>query len=511
MSCFSRRWQLVLLSLFGFLFAVPASAATTVYYYTYGSKISEASASLACAKYVSTLVSSGTGSVTSSGVSRIDASHFNCNALVPVVGGTSNMSVLINQLGNGCDVGYTYNSAQGSCDYPSVSVGSLCDDQTGGTKLNPMIHAISGLCVNYLSADPTASCSYLLATHPSGVLTVHGTVDASGVGVAPGKVSAVGGMCEGVVGTSNCVVPPAKCTKGLCSESRSSSCLVSFTLNGRPATPAPPDNGLAAKNDICLDASNCNLPDPQTENDDQPCTKVTDAEGRQSCSVFQYTGMDGTGNCGSFNGVFGCTGKSPTSTGTETVSTTTTKSNADGTTTDTTNNTATQTNCNGFGTGSCSSSVTNSQTTTVKNSSGATTSTGTTCSGKACSSTSNPDTNGDGIGDCVKDCTPNSGNSATKLTAPAPGNFDGEDDKWDKKINDAKVDFKDRLDKLSGLFKPISNINLGGGGHLYCPPAVSVLGHDISFCLDQYAGSLSWISQVILLVCTVSALFIIFL
>jgi hypothetical protein len=413
----------------------------------------------------------------------------------------------VSRTGTSCPAGTTNNPDKGTCDLPSAPVGSLCDG--GGTGVNVLIHSISGLCVTLLEADPTATCSYLASKYPSGTLRVHGSVDASGAGVAPGKVS-VQGMCEGVVGDAACVVPPSKCTKGLCTEARSSSCNVSYTLNGRPVTPAPDDNGLAAKNDLCLDVTNCNLPDPQTEKQDDPCTKVTDAEGRQGCSIFEYVAKDGTGNCGSVNGVFGCSGVNPTSTGTETQVTTTTKANADGSTTDTTQNSATQTSCNGFGTGSCTSTVTNSQTTTVKNSTGTTTSTGTTCTGKLCSTSTNPDANGDGIGDCIKDCD-GSGASASKLTAPTQGNFDGEDDKWDKKINDAKTDFKDRLDKLSALFKPISNINLGGGGHLYCPPAISVLGHDISFCLDQYAGSLSWISQVILLVCTVSALFIIFL
>jgi hypothetical protein len=253
------------------------------------------------------------------------------------------------------------------------------------------------------------------------------------------------------------------------------------------------------------------LPDPETKNDDQPCQHVYDAEGRQHCSSFDYTGTDGTGNCGSVNGKFGCTGKVPTSNGIEIVSDTTTKTNTDGTSTDTTNNTATQTICNGFGTGSCTSTVTHSSSTTVKNADGTKGGTTTTCTGKLCGSTTNPDANGDGLGDCVKDCGDSSGTSASKLTKPVDGTFDGEDDKWDKKINDAKVDLKDRVDKLTSLFKPISNINLGGGGHLYCPPAVSVMGHSIDFCMDKYAGSLSWLSQAILLLCTATALFIIFL
>ena len=118
-----------------------------------------------------------------------------------------------------------------------------------------------------------------------------------------------------------------------------------------------------------------------------------------------------------------------------------------------------------------------------------------------------------GVGDCVKDCGTPAGSSpkASSLSAPTQGNFDGEADKWQKKIDDSKTEVIAALDKMKALFKPISNISLGGGGQLYCPPPVQVLDHTISFCLDDYASSLSWISQVVLLVCTVSAMFIIFL
>ncbi|MEE3509647.1 hypothetical protein QN399_25980, partial [Pseudomonas sp. 10C3] len=165
----------------------------------------------------------------------------------------------------------------------------------------------------------------------------------------------------------------------------------------------------------------------------------------------------------------------------------------------------------GMGPGVCVISSSTS-TTTVSHSS--------TCSGSLCGNASTTTGSGSGtgaasggVGDCVKDCGTPAGSSpkASSLSAPTQGNFDGEADKWQKKIDDSKTEVIAALDKMKALFKPISNISLGGGGQLYCPPPVQVLDHTISFCLDDYASSLSWISQVVLLVCTVSAMFIIFL
>ncbi|WP_104685608.1 hypothetical protein [Pseudomonas cerasi] len=85
-----------------------------------------------------------------------------------------------------------------------------------------------------------------------------------------------------------------------------------------------------------------------------------------------------------------------------------------------------------------------------------------------------------------------------------------EDEKWQKKIDDSKDEIKDGLDKLKSVFSPIGDLSLGGGGSLYCPPAVTVLGKSISFCLDKYSGSLDWIAQAVLFMCAVIALFIVF-
>ena len=377
------------------------------------------------------------------------------------------------------------------------------------------------LCQSFRSADDTATCMYLASTHPTGSLRVSGTVDSSGAGVAPKMASVFGGMCEGAVTSGDCVVGPTKCTKGLCTSPSSSSCTVQFSFTGRPAANVPPDLGLAGKDSLCDMGADCNLPPPETTDENKPCTKVTDAEGRQSCTTSNFTGTDGAVNCGSVNGEFGCRGSYPSSKGIEIASTTAVQALIDGSTKEVTTNNATQSVCTGgMGPGVCVISSSTSTTTVSHSSTGVVSGTATTCSGSLCGNASTTTGTGSGtgtasggVGDCVKDCGTPAGSSpkASSLSAPTQGNFDGEADKWQKKIDDSKTEVIAALDKMKALFKPISNISLGGGGQLYCPPPVQVLDHTISFCLDDYASSLSWISQVVLLVCTVSAMFIIFL
>ena len=427
--------------------------------------------------------------------------------------------------GNACQVDAVYDATTGICSgalAPFV-VGALCDSQEGATPGNPIIHSISGLCQSFRVADDTASCMYLAATHPTGSMKVPGTLDSSGAGVPPKMASVFGGMCEGSVTSGDCVVGPTKCTKGLCTSPSTSSCVIQFSFTGRPAANVPPDLGLAGKDSICDMGADCNLPPPETTDENKPCSKVTDAEGRQSCTTSNFTGTDGAVNCGSVNGEFGCRGSYPASKGIEIASTTAVQALIDGSTKEVTTNKATQSVCSGgMGPGVCVISTSTSISTTSHSSTGVVSGTATTCSGSLCGNASTTTGTGSGtgtgtasggVGDCVKDCGTPAGSSpkASSLSAPTQGNFDGEADKWQKKIDDSKTEVIAALDKMKALFKPISNISLGGGGQLYCPPPVQVLGHTISFCLDDYASSLGWISQVVLLVCTVSAMFIIFL
>lgn len=489
-----------------FLFSFSAQAADYIWYSEISSSI-RGSDPLALCMSMSTKVVGGY---------MASASRFVCT------GSDGYDAYYLSRTGDSCADGGTYDPLTGVCDsLPTFTVGSLCADQTGASPGKPMIYSIGGLCVNFMQADPTSTCMYLSSIGSGGHQRVAGTIDASGSGVAPKLAAVFGGECEGSVTSGDCVVGPTKCTKGLCTSPSTSSCVVEYSFTGRPAASVPPDNGLAAKDSICDLGADCNLPPPATTDENKPCSKVTDAEGRQSCTTSNFTGTDGAVNCGSVNGVFGCRGSYPSSKGIEIASTTAVQALIDGSTKEVTTNNATQSICNGgMGPGVCVISTSTSTVTTSHSSSGSVSGTATVCTGTLCGNAAVNTGTGSGtgtasgsVGDCVKDCgtPPGSSPKASSLAAPTQGNFDGEEDKWQKKIDDSKTEVVAALDKMKALFKPISNISLGGGGQLYCPPPVQILDHSISFCLDDYAGSLSWISEVVLLVCTVSAMFIIFL
>ncbi|RMT02620.1 hypothetical protein ALP53_200039 [Pseudomonas savastanoi pv. phaseolicola] len=130
--------------------------------------------------------------------------------------------------------------------------------------------------------------------------------------------------------------------------------------------------------------------------------------------------------------------------------------------------------------------------------------------GTGSGSGSSPGTGTGDSGTCEKDCDEN-GPSTTSLKPPQQGSLDGEGDKWDEKIDQSKSEIKKGLDDLKSIFSPIGDISLGSsGGSLYCPPSVTVLGRSISFCLTQYADSLSWISSAVMALSSVVALLIVF-
>jgi hypothetical protein len=121
-----------------------------------------------------------------------------------------------------------------------------------------------------------------------------------------------------------------------------------------------------------------------------------------------------------------------------------------------------------------------------------------------------PGTGTGGDGTCDTDCGEGDGPSTTSLSAPEQGSFDGQGEEWDQKISDSKDQIKQGIEDLKGVFSPIGDLSLGGGGSLYCPPPVPVLGHSISFCMDKYSNYLSWIGSAVYAACAVVALFIVF-
>lgn len=138
--------------------------------------------------------------------------------------------------------------------------------------------------------------------------------------------------------------------------------------------------------------------DPQTITEDKPCVYSSSGD-KQVCESSKSEEKEGR-SCGTFNGVETCVSTQPTKNGIDIRTEVTTETNVDGSKTITKKDTAVSTNCKGVN--NCTTKTATTTTTTKKDSSGNTTSTGSACVGNACpSKTTDPDGDGDGMGDCA--------------------------------------------------------------------------------------------------------------
>jgi len=144
--------------------------------------------------------------------------------------------------------------------------------------------------------------------------------------------------------------------------------------------------------------------DPETVKEDKPCV-YSSSGGAQVCESKTSEETEGQ-SCGTVNGVQTCLSKPPSKNGIDIRTEVTTETNADGSTTTTKKDTATATTCKGVN--NCTTKTATTTTTTKKDATGNTTSVGSTCTGDACPDrNTDPDGNGDGLGDCAagsKDC-----------------------------------------------------------------------------------------------------------
>ncbi|WP_282367856.1 hypothetical protein [Pseudomonas sp. PS02290] len=404
--------------------------------------------------------------------------------------------------GDSCSEGSLYDSTTGACK-SSKKDGELCEDQTGGSSADPMIWSSkSGSCVNFTDSDDNATCGYLgNQSGPGSSYKVSGTWD-GGLPSAPPTFASGATSCEvGTISTTDCVTD----VKGAVT------CNVIGKFTGKVNNKS---NVVDAKDAACPGGS-CDpiLPTSTTKSD--PCVYSGSGDS-VSCTSHTESAKEGTQKCGTVNGSMSCFTVPPSSNGIKIDSTVKTTPDPDGGKTAVKTDTATKTTCTGIN--KCSTTVSTTTTTTKTNGAGQTTGTKTDCKGTCGSSgtgitpgkTSGNGTGDEASGDCTsEDC---GSGGAGGLTDPENGNFDGQSSDWDKKIEDGKKDLKDRIDKMKTAFDPLSQANLGGGGgQLFCPPAVEFYGHSITFCLDQFASSLSWIAAAVYASCALTALFIIFL
>ncbi|WP_346830891.1 hypothetical protein ABDX87_28535 [Pseudomonas abietaniphila] len=352
--------------------------------------------------------------------------------------------------GDSCPVNTTYNSVTGACDAPSNPCASKKDVAIPSFKWD------------------------------------------SNSDLPPSTISS--GGCEATISKGKCYY--ASIGKAVCNGT------ATFTGNQLASNP----NG-AQVSDCSGDA--CASGAPQPEKKSQDCVYSSNGSGSSSCTATTSDSTPGTAQCGSVNGAYTCIESPKASLTSNTISSTKTPtSNSNGTLTVVQNDTITTVKCSGK---SCTTTTSNSSGTTVTNSSGQVISHDSTCTGKSCGSSGQVSTggSGNGTGDQEEGDDGDSPSAGT-LTDPTNGSFAGQGDDWDSKIEKAKKEYKDGIDKIKDSFKPMGDVSIGGGSKLYCPPAVTVLGKNIDFCLDKYASSLSWISDAILALCAMIALIIVF-
>lgn len=479
------------------------TASATAYTWNFGGQ-SFPTAAAACSTVAAQNIYFPDVSLTSATLGSMSETSGYCNVDMMTNTGASHLwGFGISRRGDECPAG-VYDIPTGSCIVPQKD-GDKCLDQTGGSSADPMIWSAKNTkCVNFSESDDSATCAYLGSQPgPGSSYTVSGTWD-GGVPTAPPVFAQNGLSCEvSTISTTDCV---AKGTTGAVE------CNVIGKYSGKVSNKT---NVVDAKDASCPGGV-CDpiLPSSNTKND--PCVYSGSGDS-VSCTSNIDSSKDGTQKCGTVNGVMTCVTVPPSSNGIKIDSTVKTTSDSEGGKTAVKTDNATKTTCTGIN--KCTTSTSTTTTTTKTTSSGQTTSTKTDCKGTCSSSgtgitSGTPSGNGngegeEGSGDCkTEDCGSGGGGS---LKDPDNGNFDGQGSDWDKKIEESKGKFKDGLAKMKQAFSPIGDVQLGSGaGQLYCPPAVSVFGHSIDFCLDKYTDSLSWLAAAIYAVCAVVALLIVF-
>lgn len=305
----------------------------------------------------------------------------------------------------------SYNASTGQCLQPN---GDPCGPSSAGSGVEKINNA-SGQCVEPWDADKPSFCKYLSRNTRFQTVLVNYRED--GTVIPPSGTTSVEG-CESVpLDYSHCKMPAARksCANGNCISLQplQGNCRVATNFTGNVTDDSAPSGGFAGSpgdNDgLCKPGEDCIGPTPPDTTDNQPCTYVTDSEGRKSCTSWNFHGKPGDNmSCGTANGEFMCFGKVPNSTGTQIDTTVTTQNNPNGTTTTTKLDKHQQTIC--AKPGSCVTNKTTVTSVTVRDGNGNTLSQTTNCTGPNCASGGaggKGDTDGDGLDDCATgaDCS----------------------------------------------------------------------------------------------------------
>jgi len=421
----------------------------TDYYWTYGNSSNPhySDPSSACEGMMSAYYGGTTfAGYTYTGPVEVDATTYNC--MGSNSDGQTKNFLSVGRFGDSCSTGSTLNASTGICEGSSK-----CAAAAGATAKSYHVAMTSG-------------------SNPPSTISVNG--------------------CEATFGG---VMLCKNTTKG------QYVCTGDATITGKE---------LAATSDITSEECTgdaCTAGQPTDTKTDQDCVYAADGTGKATCTATASASHPGTTSCGTVNDVWTCV-ENPKSSSTDSTlySEKTDVSNTDGTVTSTKDNTLTVIKCDGVN--SCTTTTTSSTGTTTTKSDGTVVSNASTCSGSNCTSTGSTASASDATSDGDDD---NGGPTLTPLKAIAKGSFDGAADSWDAKTETARADLEDLIAQMKTKFS--LGVNLAAsGGKLYCPQPVTipVLNVQLSFCLDQYADSLSWIGSAIYVACAILALFIIY-
>lgn len=331
--------------------------------------------------------------------------------------------------------------------------GEICGSTPGGGE---KIKDAQGNCVQPELADKPSYCKYLSGSTRLRRIVVQYDEDGNSL---PPNVTSSDGCSASVLNYNHCKQPAPP--RG--SYFPDGFCRVPINFSGDVSDETANHGSFSGSNGdpngLCKPGDSCDIPDFPNITEQQPCSYVTDAEGRKSCSSFNYNGKPGNGmGCGTFNGKFDCYGTA-SSEGSQIDTKVTQTPTPDGGIKEEKTDVYTKVVCSGPG--SCSSTTTTNKSTTIKNGNGETVSKSSECTGPLCppgGQGGKGDADGDGFDDCAtgKDCSEGT-------TAGIPGAPELEDVAG---VGDSTGDYFGRISNAP-IVSAIANFAVPTGGS--CP------------------------------------------
>ena len=360
--------------------------------------------------------------------------------------------------GDSCPAGSIYNGSTGACDFPLASDGEWCSAPGNTTKTFIMSN---GVCVAPTDAALKDQCKAYSKSPDSGAAVVttwkYPTNSSEDLRNPQKAANALGCEIQLLKDVDCKTYPPEincdiKNPDGSCYTSEKTiKCKTNSVLTGNVA----PDPFGTPAGSLCT-GDECEITPPADLKESKPCTYVYDVNGIRSCTSWDFSGKEGSEQCGTVNGTFSCKNDLPKAVGKGLSIDTKIEEETlgDGTKKTTKTDTAKKVVC--IGENACVTSTTTNKTVSIHGADGSLQSTTGTCTGALCADGTSPDGDGDGLGDCTgTDCGDEEG---APIAGPATPELEEQDtyaETTQKFINRAKA---------SPLVSGISGISMPAGG-----------------------------------------------